>query len=88
MPHFLYAILYPIHFLFHRIFPKLPITKQIYFIITKGKNRVVSKAEIFGRLSYCGYNILDNKIIGDRIYFICKKKKQSLLKNFLLTDQL
>ena len=82
MPHFLYAILYPIHFLFHRIFPKLPITKQIYFIITKGKNRVVSKAEIFGRLSYCGYNILDNKIIGDRIYFICKKEKTVSVEKF------
>jgi len=82
MPHFLYAILYPIHFLFHRVFPKLPITKQIYFIITKGKNRVVSKAEVFGRLSYCGYNMLDNKIIGDRIYFICKKEKTVSVERF------
>lgn len=82
MPHFLYALLYPIHFLFHRVFPKLPITKQIYFIITKGKNRVISKAEVFGRLSYCGYNILDNKIIGDRIYFICKKEKTVSVERF------
>ena len=82
MPHFLYALLYPIHFLFHRVFPKLPITKQIYFIITKGKNRAISKAEVFGRLSYCGYNMLDNKIIGDRIYFICKKEKTVSVERF------
>ena len=82
MPHFLYAILYPIHFLFHRVFPKLPITKQIYFIITRGKSRVISKAEVFGRLSYCGYNILDDKVIGDRIYFICKKQKTVSVEKF------
>ena len=82
MPHFLYSLIYPIHFLFHRVFPKLPITKQIYFIITKGKNRVMSKAEIFGRLSYCGYNMLNNKTIGDRIYFICKKEKTVSVEKF------
>ena len=43
---------------------------------------MVSKAEIFGRLSYCGYNILDNKIIGDRIYFICKKEKTVSVEKF------
>ena len=75
MPHFLFAIIFPIHFIFHRIFPKLPITKQIYFIITKGNNRIFSKAEIFGRLSFCGFEMVDNKMIGDRIYFICKKLK-------------
>ena len=73
MPHFLFAIIFPIHFIFHRIFPKLPVTKQIYFIITKGNNRIFSKAEIFGRLSFCGFEMIQDKMIGDRIYFICKK---------------
>jgi len=75
MPHFLFAIIFPIHFIFHRIFPKLPVTKQIYFIITKGNNRIFSKAEIFGRLSFCGFEMIQDKMIGDRIYFICKKLK-------------
>ena len=75
MPHFLYTIILPIHFIFHRLFPKLTITKQIYFIITKGRNRILSKAEVFGRLSFCGFEMIQDKTIGDHIYFICKKLK-------------
>ena len=75
MPHFLYFITLPIYFMFHRVFPKLAITKQIYFILTNGKNRVVSKSEILGRLSFCGYELIADTNYEDRVYFICKKKK-------------
>ena len=75
MPHFLYFIILPFYFIFNRVFPKLAITKQIYFILTKGKNRVLSKAEILGRLSFCGYELINDTNYEDRIYFICKKKK-------------
>jgi len=75
MPHFLYAIMLPFHFIFHRVFPKLAITKQIYFILTDGKNRTLSKAEIFGRLSFCGFKMVQYETIGNQIYFTCKKSK-------------
>ena len=75
MPHFLYSIILPFHFLFHRVFPKLAITKQVYFIITRGRNRVLSKSEVLGRLAFCGYEILNEININDRFYFVCKKKK-------------
>ena len=75
MPHFLYAIMLPFHFIFHRVFPKLAITKQIYFILTDGKNRTLSKAEIFGRLSFCGFKMEKYETIGNQIYFTCKKSK-------------
>ena len=73
MPHFLYFILIPFYFIFFRVFPKLTITKQIYFILTGGKNRVLSKAEVLGRLSFCGYEVVDEKIIGYTAYFISRK---------------
>ncbi len=75
MPHFLFSMILPFHFVFHRVFPKLAITKQIYFILTKGKNRVISKSEILGRLSFCGYELIDEISLGDQLYFVCKKKK-------------
>ena len=75
MPHFLYAIMLPFYFIFYRVFPKLAITKQIYFILTNGKNRTLSKAEIFGRLSFCGFKMVQYETIGNQIYFICKKSK-------------
>ena len=75
MPHFLYSIILPFYFIFHRVFPKLAVTKQIYFIITGGRNRVLSKSEVLGRLAFCGYEILNEINIKDRFYFVCKKKK-------------
>ena len=75
MPHFLYSIVLPFYFMFHRVFPKLAVTKQIYFIITRGRNRVLSKSEVLGRLAFCGYEILNEINIEDRFYFVCKKKK-------------
>ena len=75
MPHFLYSMILPFYFIYHRVFPKLAITKQIYFILTKGKNRVLSKSEILGRLSFCGYELIEDSNYDDRIYFVCRKKK-------------
>lgn len=75
MPHFLYFILSPFYFIFFRVFPKLTITKQIYFIVTQGKNRVFSKSEVLGRLSFCGYELINEKMIDETFYFIAKKKK-------------
>ena len=75
MPHFLYSIVLPFYFIFHRVFPKLAVTKQIYFIITRGRNRVLSKSEVLGRLAFCGYEILNEINIADRFYFVCKKNK-------------
>ena len=75
MPHFLYSIVFPLHFLLHRVFPKLPITKKLYFLITKGNNRIISKSELLGRLSFCGYSVISEMTIKNKFYFICKKKK-------------
>ena len=85
MPHFLYSIILPFYFIFRRVFPKIAITKQIYFILTNGRNRVLSKSEVLGRLSFCGYELIDECSYDDRIYFICKKKNTISNENFLHT---
>ena len=61
---------------FMRIFPKLPITKQLYFFITRGKNRVLTRAETFGRLYSCGFEIVDEKIINNKLFFVARKIKE------------
>ena len=60
--------------MFHRVFPKLAITKQIYFILTNGKNRVISKAEVLGRLSFCGYELIDDTIMKIESILFAKEK--------------
>ena len=69
-------IYYNLDFVFKRIFPKLPITKKIYFFITQGRNRVISRAETFGRLYASGFTFVDEKVFGNRLYFVFKKESE------------
>ena len=62
--------------LFTRVFPKLTFTKKIYFYLTKGKGRVISRAETYGRLYSCGFEVIDEKTIENSQYFIAKKVKE------------
>ena len=56
-------ILYFFDFIWKRIFPKLPITREIYFTFSKGKDRAISLAEGLGRLIYSGFKILDIALV-------------------------
>jgi len=69
-------LVYTTDFIFHRIFPKLPVTKKIYFFLTKGRNRVLSKAETFGRLYSCGFEIIEDRFIDNRLFFVVQKIKE------------
>lgn len=68
--------IYSFDVLFKRVFPKLPITKKIYFYVTQGNNRVLSKAETFGRLYSCGFEVVCEKKIGSELYFLARKIRQ------------
>ncbi|MBL7924988.1 MAG: sugar transferase [Bacteroidia bacterium] len=63
-------------FIFKRVFPKLPFFKKLYFFVTNGRNRVMSKAEALGRLASCGFKIIEVKEIGNYTYFVGKKERQ------------
>ena len=63
-------------FLIYRILPKISIFKQIYFFITRGKNRVISKTESLGRLISCGFEIVDYFEHNNIFYIISKKIKE------------
>ena len=65
--------LYYLDFLFTRVFPKLPGIKSIYFLLTRGKNRVISTAELLGRLYYCGFRVIDCKEINGNTYYLAQK---------------
>jgi len=67
---------YSIDYLVKRVMPKLWTTKKIYFIITNGRNRVMSKAETFGRLYSCGFEIVDEKMINGALFFVARKASE------------
>lgn len=75
-PFYIAQVFYFIDFIWHRVFPKLPIFKKIYFELTKGQNRALPLAEGLGRLYYCGFEILDIKDIDNYVNFVAKKIKE------------
>ena len=72
-PPVLNSIYYFFDFIVKRVFPKFNLTKRLYFFLTRGENRVVSKAETFGRLYSCGFEITNEKNIHNWLYFVAKK---------------
>lgn len=63
-------------FFVHRIIPKLPFLQKIYFSVTKGENRAISKAEILGRLYCCGFEVVNYTTIGGQFLFCARKVKE------------
>jgi lipopolysaccharide/colanic/teichoic acid biosynthesis glycosyltransferase len=74
-PPILNKIIYFFDYIFSRVLPKLPIAKNLYFQLTKGKGRVISRAEVYGRLYSCGFEIIDEKTINHSLFFVAKKVK-------------
>jgi len=75
-PFFIAQFLYLLDFLWHRAAPKMPVFRKIFFAINKGKDRAISLAEGFGRLYYCGFEVLDLKALDNICYFVAKKIKE------------
>ena len=74
-PPVLNQIIIFLDYIFSRVLPKLPIAKNMYFYLTKGRGRVMSRAEMFGRLYSCGFEIIDYKSINHFLFFVAKKVK-------------
>jgi hypothetical protein len=68
-------LMYALHLIFFRIVPKLPLTREIYFAITKGRNRILSKSEVLGRLCFCGFEIVSEEEVDYNVYFLVRKAK-------------
>ena len=75
-PPLLNYIYYSFDFLVKRVLPKLPVGKKLYFFLTHGHNRVMSRAEILGRICSCGFSILQEQKLGGKLYVIARKVKQ------------
>ena len=69
-------IIYFFDYIFSRLLPKIPISKKIYYFLTRGKGRVMSRAEMYGRLYSCGFEIIDEKSINQFLFFVAKKVRE------------
>ncbi|MCK5777031.1 MAG: sugar transferase [Bacteroidales bacterium] len=66
---------YTVDFFFKRVSPKVWGLQKVYFLMSRGRNRVMSKAETLGRLYSCGFEVVEEKLIDNRFYFLVRKVK-------------
>jgi lipopolysaccharide/colanic/teichoic acid biosynthesis glycosyltransferase len=77
-PFIIARIYFLFDFVFKRVFPKLFLTRRLYFFITAGRNRVLPKAEALGKLVFCGFKIIEVQEIKNLTYFVCKKTNKPI----------
>lgn len=70
------SLIYFTDYILKRVIPKAMVMNKIYYTITQGRNRVLSKTEVLGRLVYCGYDIVETKKLNNLTYVIAKKVVQ------------
>ena len=68
-------IAYTGDYIIKRVFPKFYPTRGIYFFLTRGHNRVLTQAEILGRLYSCGFEILEESFVNGLYFFVAKRIK-------------
>jgi len=62
-------------YLLNRVWPKLPWFRRFYFFLTRGRNRVVSEMETYGRLYSCGFRLVHFREMDGMLQFIARKVK-------------
>ena len=76
LPPGLNYIFYSVNYLFRRLLPKVFLTRRLYYDLTDGKKRILSKAEVMGRLYCAGFKILKEKKVGQLFYIYAQREKQ------------
>jgi hypothetical protein len=66
-------IMYTLDYILKRVFPKFYPTRKIYFLLTRGNNRVLSRAEILGRLYSCGFEVNEDTFVNGMFFFVAKR---------------
>jgi lipopolysaccharide/colanic/teichoic acid biosynthesis glycosyltransferase len=60
-------------FILNRIIPRVRFLQSFYYRITKGEYHSMSRAEVLGRLVYCGFRLQDFTIVDGLSYFVAVK---------------
>lgn len=75
-PRVLNYIIYSLDYVYKRVMPKIFITRKLYYIITRGNNRILSKTEVLGRLYCYGFRVNAEKKVGKLTYIVAQRVKQ------------
>ena len=80
-PHYFAQLFYIMDFLWNRVLSKVFLFNNIYSAIMNGRSKSFSIAEGLGRLYFCGFEIVNLKIINGSMFFISRKIKKPLKDN-------
>ena len=69
-------IIYSFYFFRKRVLPRLMLTSRLYYDVTKGRKRMLSKTEVLGRLYYCGFEVDEIVPMGHIEYVFAHRKSQ------------
>ena len=69
-------IVYAFYFFRKRVLPRLMLTSRLYYDINKGRKRMLSKTEVFGRLYYCGFVVDEVVPMGHIEYIFAHRHSQ------------
>ena len=68
-------LVFGFHFLWHRVIPKLDLTRKLYFAITKGKSRTYNRVELLGRMYRAGFEVVDEDFRHGEFFVLARKVK-------------
>lgn len=68
-------LMFTMHFLWHRVIPKMNMTKWFYFWVTKGKNRTFNRVEVLGRMYRAGFEVVDEEFRHGEFFVLARKVK-------------
>lgn len=69
-------IVYTLYFFRKRVIPRLLLTSRLYYDVTHGRKRMLSKTEVLGRLYYCGFEVDEIVPMGHIEYVFAHRKSQ------------
>lgn len=69
-------IVYAFYFLWKRVIPRLMLSSRLYYDVTKGRKRMLSKTEVLGRLYYCGFEVDEIVPMGHIEYVFAHRHSQ------------
>lgn len=69
-------VVYSLFFFHKRVVPRLLLTSRLYYDLTKGRKRMLSKTEVLGRLYYCGFEVDEVVPMGHIEYVFAHRAHQ------------
>jgi lipopolysaccharide/colanic/teichoic acid biosynthesis glycosyltransferase len=72
------TLIHFIDFIFNRVIPRISFFEKIYEFVTFKSVHVLSRAEVLGRLVFCGFDIIEFKEIDKMVYFVGIKTKEPI----------